>query len=96
MIHTIVSNGHLYRVNRDRAYLQDKHDKRRTFWLVVLLFTVITIGVFAFILQTNVHADATPCGKSVITRLAAPRCSTLYPAGNARPVAGVAGRATLL
>ncbi len=42
---------YLWQINRDRAHLQDKLDKRRTFWLVVLLFTVICVGVMAWILR---------------------------------------------
>ncbi len=51
MIHTIVSNGHLYRVNRDRQAMQDKLDKRKAFILTLLLFTVVAVGVMAWILR---------------------------------------------
>ncbi len=44
-------SDYLYIVNRDRAHLQDKLDKRRTLLLTVLLFTVVGIGVMAWILR---------------------------------------------
>ncbi len=50
MIPTL-SNGILYIVNRDRVHLQDKLDKRRTFLLTLLLFTVVALGVMAWILR---------------------------------------------
>ncbi len=42
---------YLYIVNRDRAHLQDKLDKRRCFVLTLSLFTVVAVGVLAFILR---------------------------------------------
>ncbi len=44
-------SDYLYIVNRDRAYLQDKLDKRRTFLLTISLFTVVAVGVLAWILR---------------------------------------------
>ncbi len=51
MIHTICSSGDLYCVHRDRAYLQYKMDKRRAFVLTLAIFTVVAIGVIAYIIQ---------------------------------------------
>ncbi len=51
MIHTISSSGDLYRVHRDKAYLQYKIEKRRAFVLTLSIFTVVAVGVVAWILQ---------------------------------------------
>ncbi len=50
MIPTL-GNGQLFILNRDRAAMQDKLDKRRAFILTLLLFTVVAAGVIAWILQ---------------------------------------------
>ncbi len=44
-------SDYLYIVNRDRAYLQDKLEKRRCFVLTLSLFTVVAVGVMAWILR---------------------------------------------
>ncbi len=46
-----LGNGTLFIVNRDRRYMQDKLDKRRTFLLTLALFTVVAIGIIAWILR---------------------------------------------
>ncbi len=42
---------YLFIVNRDRAKMQDKLDKRKAFVLTCALFLVVTIGVLAWILN---------------------------------------------
>ena len=51
MIIPTLGTGQLYQVNRDRAYLQDKLDKRKTFFLTLAIFTMVAIGVIVWILQ---------------------------------------------
>ncbi len=42
-------SDYLYIVNRDRAHLQDKLDKRRTFWMVCGITACVTIAVMLWI-----------------------------------------------
>ncbi len=49
MIPTI--STYLWEVQHNRRYWQDKLDKRRCFVLTLSLFTVVTVGVLAFILR---------------------------------------------
>jgi len=49
MIDTLTTNSYLYKVNRNRAYFQDKLDKRRTFILVCLITVCVTIATTLWI-----------------------------------------------
>ncbi len=49
MIHFMTRD--LYLIHRHRQHWQDKLDKRRTFLLTLALFTVVAIGVIAWILR---------------------------------------------
>ncbi len=49
MIPTVTD--YLFVLNRDKREMQDKLDKRKAFILTLLLFTVVAIGVMAWILQ---------------------------------------------
>ncbi len=52
IIETLTNTGILYRVHRDKAYLQYKMDKRRAFVLTLAIFSVVAMGVVAWILQS--------------------------------------------
>ncbi len=49
MIPTI--STHLWEVQHNKAYWQDKLDKRRTLLLTLALFAVVAVGAIAFILR---------------------------------------------
>ena len=49
MIIPTLSNGILFIINRDRAYLQDKLDKRRTFLLTLGITICVTISTVLWI-----------------------------------------------
>jgi len=69
--HTLSSGGYLYRINRNRAELQNKLDKRRTFLLVCLITTCVTIATIIFLLSgcTPQHDQN---GNAVVPRISTP------------------------
>ncbi len=51
MIIPTLGRGLLYEVNRQRAWLQLQAQKRKAFRYTIAIFTVIAIGVLAYILR---------------------------------------------
>ena len=50
MIDTLSSNSYLFKVHQNRAEMQEKLDKRKTFLLVCLITTCVTIATIIFII----------------------------------------------